>query len=754
MKRLFILVFFLVSFSIFTNAQINTWTGGASGNWSTNASWSLGHFPTSVEDVIISTTTDINVDVFVSSVNNINSLRITGGVSVTLSCAVAGTRYLRPFSTSAVTIGLSIEAGNTLTFDATNTSGTGNWVCDLTGNNGVTAIIDGTLQFAGTGSSAGGARLDVFSGALAYAALAVSGTGKILYLTDTGNTNSAAGTYLTMQAGSIFEIQKNGGSFPNASWNATSIAKATNTGANPPSFLGTIYGNLEINLTGITTPLFFNANISFNDINLISTGADVIRVKTGTGATTYTLTINGDLTVSAASTLETSGNTTTSGNPGIISVKGNIINNGIIRENAGVAVTGNQFQLTGTSNQNISGSGTWTGNDFTFVMNNASGATLLSPLSLPYNLELTSGKITTTAVNLLTMVDNATYTGGSTTSFVNGPMKKIGDDNFSFPIGTGSIYAPIGIANVSGETIADEFTAEYIRSNPQAVHGTMVQSGQDHVSLVEYWTLSHSGAATKQISLAINYTSFCFDLSKTYVSRWDGAGPFWTNQGSTFVSGPSAPPLVSGTITSTTSVSSYGDFTLITDLAPILNPLPVKLVDFTATKINSSTSSVTWELAACCSGTAKFELEKSTDGRNYFTIITVPGSETNRFYSVQDNGLNNGITYYRLRIKDADGKSIRSRIVAVINNTDGLLITSLWPNPVQSNASFTITAARAGKVMLSIYDLSGKQISEWQAAVTGGNNTIQLFTDRLAKGTYHIIAKNGTARSVLRFIKH
>jgi trimeric autotransporter adhesin len=737
----------LASFHSFNSAaQSRYWVGVSGSNWTNGTNWSLtsgggggAGAPTSVQDVIFDNSFSGTVSYDAGTIT-VNSLTITSSSNVILSLAGATGRTLTCNNGGAVTNAFFIQSGSTLTMTtATNSI---NFTLGFASNS--KGQIDGTYITAGAIVGGSGGRIDATS-----SILTING----IYRMNTGSSNFTGATLAntTFSSGSTYEINKDGGSFPTATWNTGSLARHTGMISGAPVFLGSTYADLEWNCASQTNVMTLSANLNFNNINLINTGTAAFRLKGGASVVTYTLVINGSLTVSANSILETTGSTTTAGS-GVIQAKGDIVNDGIIRENSSGLV--NNFALTGSSNQNISGSGTWTGNDFTFVMNNASGATLLSPLSLPYNLELTSGKITTTAVNLLTMVDNATYTGGSTTSFVNGPMKKIGDDNFSFPIGTGSIYAPIGIANVSGETITDEFRAEYIRSNPQAVHGTAVQSGQDHVSLVEYWTLSHSGAATKQISLAINYTSFCFDLSKTYVSRWDGAGPFWTNQGSTFVSGPSAPPLVSGTITSTTSVSSYGDFTLITDLAPILNPLPVKLVDFTATKINSSTSSVTWELAACCSGTAKFELEKSTDGRNYFTIITVPGSETNRFYSVQDNGLNNGITYYRLRIKDADGKSIRSRIVAVINNTDGLLITSLWPNPVQSNASFTITAATAGKVMLSIYDLSGKQISEWQAAVTGGNNTIQLFTDRLAKGTYHIIAKNGTARSVLRFIKH
>lgn len=752
MKKLVVSSLLLLFFTRISLAQTNTWTGGASGNWSSNSSWSLGHFPTSVEDVVIATNTTINVDVFVSQFNNIRSLQITGGVTVTLGCSINGTRTLQLSSTAAVTKGLNIETGNTLIMDATNTGpGTGNWYLGLTGAGGVTGIINGTLEFAGTGSGPGGARLDVYAGVSANAALVVSATGSIIYRDDTGNTASAAGPYFTMQAGAVYEIQKNGGSFPDGNWDAASIAKATNTGTNPPTFLGSSYGQLEINLPGINVPLFFNKNISFTTVNLISTGADVVRVKTGTSAGSFTLTINGNLTVAAPSILETSGNTTTSGGAGIIVVRGHIINNGIIRENS--TVTGNEIQLAGTTLQTIAGSGNWLGNELLFTINNAAGAQLLSPLVLPYNLALTNGKINTDAVNLLTMIDNTTYTGGSVTSFIDGPMKKIGDDSFIFPIGTGSIFAPLAMVNVSGQALTDEFTAMYNRTNPQSVHGTAVQGGQDHVSSVEYWTLNHSGAATKQIALAVNYTSFCFDLSRTYVSRWDAGNAWWSNLGASFIAGPSNPPFESGVVTGTTAVTSYGDFTLITDLPPVLNPLPIRLIDFTAVKNNSGTATISWQLETPCTADARFEVQHSTDGNNFHTIQTVAGMISSRLYSVQDHRLKNGVNYYRLRIKEADGKYSISRTVAIINHDTGLLLTAIWPNPVQSAATITLTTARAGLVYFLMYDNTGKLVKQWQQNAAAGNNSIPFSMESLPAGIYQLVAVTENSKASMRLVK-
>ena len=43
------------------DAVANTWQGGATGNWSTAASWSLGHVPTQSETAVIATGTTVTI---------------------------------------------------------------------------------------------------------------------------------------------------------------------------------------------------------------------------------------------------------------------------------------------------------------------------------------------------------------------------------------------------------------------------------------------------------------------------------------------------------------------------------------------------------------------------------------------------------------------------------------------------------------------------------------------------------------------
>jgi hypothetical protein len=45
-----------------------------------------------------------------------------------------------------------------------------------------------------------------------------------------------------------------------------------------------------------------------------------------------------------------------------------------------------------------------------------------------------------------------------------------------------------------------------------------------------------------------------------------------------------------------------------------------------------------------------------------------------------------GITYYLLKMTDVDGSVSYSKVVAVVNQADGFVITSLSPNPATSVA--------------------------------------------------------------------
>jgi hypothetical protein len=147
------------------------------------------------------------------------------------------------------------------------------------------------------------------------------------------------------------------------------------------------------------------------------------------GATPMTASLNVRGALSNAGTLRLS---TASG--GDLNVAGNVSNSGTYTHNNRIL----------TCNGNTAA--TWTGADTDFgavVINKTSNVvTLASALSVQ-TLTLTSGKVTTTAANLLTVANTApgAVAGGSLASYVNGPIARVlpanlaSGSSYLFPIG-------------------------------------------------------------------------------------------------------------------------------------------------------------------------------------------------------------------------------------------------------------------------------------------------------------------------------
>lgn len=702
MKRLLLVTSFL-TICFFPRAQI-TWDGGGDGtSWHDASNWVGDIIPGKLDNVLLD-----------------NSV-IPGNYTVTLgSGAVTDTIVsLTIFPTTGNTIRLLMPTLNTVTAGAFVTTGSGYSII----------INDGGI-FDNNSGVTSGTNLTIND------SIRINNGGKYIHRTRSGH---AAWTIrLSRVNGTEFGVFE----FDVPSALGYAISTATSR----------VYPTLVLSSAeaGGTKSYTSNAGGSpvVNGNLVINSGVTYSYTPPAAGVTFL---VNHNCVVSSSSTL----NISASGiNTMTFQLKGDLVNNGTIRETG--ASTSTSLEFNGNTNQSISGTGLLL-DTITVNINNSSGVTINDPLTLPYYLALTDGKITTTSTNLLTMVDNATYTGGSVTSFIDGPMKKRGDDDFLFPIGKGGILAPIGISGGTGAAATDEFTAEYIRSNPQGVHGGCPANcvpGLDHISFVEYWTLDrNAGSASKQVSLTVHSLSFCKVMASTYVSKWDGAQ--WTNEATTISAGPVAcgAGMQCGIITTTSPITSFSDFTFATDLPYITNPLPVKLITFNAQKVNSTTAHITWELADICLRETIFEIQRSADGRNFSSIATLPGNETGKQYFHLDPQLEKGITYYRLKIMEPGAAIVYSRTVAIINDSRGLLITSVSPNPVQGTSYISISTAKAGLVQLELYNISGQRVMQYTAPVAEGNNTIPLNMQQLPHGIYQLQAIIGTDRSSYRVVK-
>ena len=172
----------------------------------------------------------------------------------------------------------------------------------------------------------------------------------------------------------------------------------------------------------------------------------------------------------------------------------------------------------------------------------------------------------------------------------------------------------------------------------------------------------------------------------------------------------------------TITAATYGRG-LFTSNVLAVNPLPVELTAFTATAAPDATAvHLAWTTASE-KNSARFDIERSTDGETFKRIgmaAAAGTSSTPRTYARTDSQLPaERKLYYRLHQVDLDGMTTYSpvRTVALSNLPSGL---ALFPNPARS--ATTLTGAAAG-APVTVFDAVGRAVA---TAAADANGTARL----------------------------
>jgi hypothetical protein len=231
-------------------------------------------------------------------------------------------------------------------------------------------------------------------------------------------------------------------------------------------------------------------------------------------------------------------------------------NSGAFRSGSGSNAT---ISFQGLAAQTFGGTGSFSGTDAlnNLEINNGSGLTLgAGSVEVAGNLLLTNGIITTTSANRL-VITNAlstcvTPSGGSTTSFVAGPLTKSipSGSSFIYPIGSGTTVGhAFTVTAGAGSTV--QWTAEYLSPNSTA---TAIASPLQAVNTEEYWNLSSASTRTGYIRMAWDeYSAITPLMTQNGLSDMRAAyfgGGNWQELTST-ISGNN----LAGDVTSTNTVS-------------------------------------------------------------------------------------------------------------------------------------------------------------------------------------------------------
>lgn len=141
----------------------------------------------------------------------------------------------------------------------------------------------------------------------------------------------------------------------------------------------------------------------------------------------------------------------------------------------------------------------------------------------------------------------------------------------------------------------------------------------------------------------------------------------------------------------------------------VTKPLPITLLYFIAT-YNECTAQLLWKTTGEINS-SYYAVENSSNGITFDQAAKIASlnTATGGIYAQSFTGLTSGITYYRLKIVDADGKYTYSKTIAVtINGNCGKGIKlKISPNPVKS--SLEVTGVEKGSY-LSLLNYVGKKL--------------------------------------------
>lgn len=760
------------------------WVGGASGVWNSAANWSAtsggaggAGVPGSTDDVTFDT--DAVVDVSLASVG-VRSVKVTNNRVVKLW---TNTTTVLTVTGNGGTPGLDIDAGSTLR-DSTN--GVNPFTFVFSGSSTATGAIDGTWLLAGS-EDAPGPRFQVQNGANVQVGGTITMNPFATFI------DVVSGGTLSFNASSNLNLACDGGIVPsNATFNTTSTINVTGSVVSLPSFFAApgSYGNLIINTPGLDDDkslALTDGTVIKGNLQVLNTNSRKLTLLSNIGSSPISSTVNGNVTISGTGTtvvmstddLGSSGTgftfdvdgsfTLTNGNfslqdaNGVTGVSTLIIGGNVAHTGAGYFTANstasssstNYFivELDGAAAQTFSTSAGTINNAQNMVAlrinnSNATGVTLNSPLIVG-RIDFSAGKINTTSTNLLTINDPANSSvvvnNPSTTRYVNGPVRRSMNaaTEYLIPTGKGSNYHSIQ-ATLNSATLS-VYTFEYFNTGYGDYTVALPLTG---VSNTEYWNVAKTSGEDLKIRLSLIGTAVpgADGLDGVVVARFS-TGAWRTVRG---LAGTLIQPGNSTTGNTFSDTQLFnGDYTFGFGPASVV---PVKLINFTAQKI-AATARIDWEVDAATIPAA-FEVLKSADGRNFNTVATVAGINNTTRYQITDNDLYKGLNYYRLKLVEKDGTIGLSKVVAVMNNDNGVALTSLLPTLVTSQAKVSIAAGIGGHLELVVTDMQGRTWRKLGTTVSAGNTDLWLDFSNLSAGTYQVTGyMNGNKTTTLRFVK-
>ena len=183
--------------------------------------------------------------------------------------------------------------------------------------------------------------------------------------------------------------------------------------------------------------------------------------------------------------------------------------------------------------------------------------------------------------------------------------------------------------------------------------------------------------------------------------------------------------------------------------------LPVKLLSFQGS-LNNGKVQLNWSVDENHTGHG-YEVEKSTDGKNFATVGVMAntarmGSES---YVFNEPTILSGAAYYRIKMISKDNSKSYSRAV-FLRSANGVKNNgiTLLQNPIKTALSFQYEASASGMATVNVYSVSGARMQTFQVMMQKGSNTIARTLDNhITAGTYILEVASSVERKTAKITK-
>lgn len=771
MKRIFTILLVL-SISISAFAADRYWVGGASGAWTTAASWNTmsdgsgtSGAPGTSDYVYIDA--DCTVTFSSSVTTSINKLTIKSGRTVTFSGSAAVTLG----NSTSVGWAILVESGATLNLTKSTTTSSHGIRLKLQTNTfvspAIAPIVEGTIKCV----EGSGSLLDVLSSTT----LTVNGTvelGTNASGHDCGNISNA-GT-ITFGANSFFKVKRtSGATIPAATWNATSTIDIDISGTTPfVSFSGSspyTFGNFKwraINQSGTTTIFGTNTVTFAGNVNVINTGTSGIRFSSSTGSGTTPITINGDLIIDNGATLSLFNSSSGSA---IFLVKGNVTNNGNMRINEngtgiGVSLNIEKDISCGSNSQTFANAAGISAATTPTIRTVGTGTQTLNLQNLHgANINMVFGNANN--IVLSSDIDTLRYCSSITGKLLLGTYNvKLNGATASMPGGTSNYM----VTNSTGAVTIVNLPATGLEFKIGASTSTF-----DPVYITP------TNATTFTVKVKNTFTNAVIDPAKCQTKEWEittagGQGNTnleFTSDATTANSAPTEPVIGHYTLgaweektatvgvgvytANTWSITAYtGSFSPfgIGEKGGFATVLPLELITLDA-QPKGNLNIINWTTANEVN-IKEFAIESSSDNRIWRTIgnkAATGGSKTTTYtYNDETPSV---LNYYRIKSIEFSGKEQTSKVVAVKRNGSKFALVSVSPIPTTEGVTIDFTIAKNSRLTATITDIVGKVVKTQSIEAIEGNNSMRLDLSNMTKGIYILSLNDGETTATQRIIK-